>query len=601
MSFLTRALVVGLWTIAFGSKGLARNQTVVIRSDPSGAQLVITEISYQCTTPCDVPFPKEFFDPSGGDWLDSKRLGTSLTAVISMEGYVPQRIELTEGPRTWIAKDRVTFRKTYYFIKNTDFSVRLGRAPNALAHDAPVIAIPQPKSATDYFKGYEKYKQLGQTQQELESLERATELQPNEAEWQYALGNLELKQEGHDGYAQAEHAFERAVTARPGYFEAWVALGSVRVALGDYALAVSAFERAVVLNSSDTDVRILLGKCYGAMGDYPRAITCYRAALSLRPDYAEAKEDLDQAYLELGRSLYKGQRYTDALQALQQVTSNDQSAAAEADFFTGETYRSLEDYEKAQAAYQGVVSLLQATSPTGAEEYDWLGTALYELGDYQKAIGALETAVGSHPDPEDYSKLARALDVVGQYQDALDAAGKAISLRPFDVRAAAVECRAYVGLGKTSEAIITCQQALQWGPGDAECLYYLALAWEQSKNTAKATAAYQASIAQQDSRRLLDGYNYFLRGNAQFNFGEDYATAAVRPSWIRRAIEDYEKAVRLQPYFGTAMFNLGVAYVAEGRAQDAQEEYRILRVKDPERAGKLLKLLENSHAGSKAP
>ena len=107
---------------------ISKNE-ILILTNPGGASVrLVSGHSYpQCTaTPCKWAFDSAFFERSGGNFVDSKRLIRQVVAQITKEGYKSESIVLTSGPRTWEASiPGGRFRQIYYFFEKREFFVTL--------------------------------------------------------------------------------------------------------------------------------------------------------------------------------------------------------------------------------------------------------------------------------------------------------------------------------------------------------------------------------------------------------------------------------------------------------------------------------------------
>lgn len=113
---------------------------IVIVSNPGDATLVVqgeAEDRVCSKSPCKFHFDDAFFNASGGNFIDSKRLLHPLVAKVSREGYFPIEVTLTKGPKTFRAS--VPGRKItqdYYYLSQTRFEVTLKPARVGVGADA---------------------------------------------------------------------------------------------------------------------------------------------------------------------------------------------------------------------------------------------------------------------------------------------------------------------------------------------------------------------------------------------------------------------------------------------------------------------------------
>ncbi|HKW56829.1 MAG TPA: trypsin-like peptidase domain-containing protein [Candidatus Acidoferrum sp.] len=99
----------------------AAADTLRITSMPSGAEVEIAGAA-QGTTPFEKNFPSGYFHRPRTAL--SSRLEHPLVARITLEGYVPQEIKLTEGPLNWISFNGRNHGE-YWLFKSAHFEVEL--------------------------------------------------------------------------------------------------------------------------------------------------------------------------------------------------------------------------------------------------------------------------------------------------------------------------------------------------------------------------------------------------------------------------------------------------------------------------------------------
>jgi tetratricopeptide (TPR) repeat protein len=90
----------------------------------------------------------------------------------------------------------------------------------------------------------------------------------------------------------------------------------------DWATAITAFRRAVHLRPDFADAWNELGYALRNQGRYADSLDAYDRALALRPDFPEALEYLGEAYVQLGR-------LDDARRVLDRLRPLDRGRAAE--------------------------------------------------------------------------------------------------------------------------------------------------------------------------------------------------------------------------------------------------------------------------------
>ena len=167
-------------------------------------------------------------------------------------------------------------------------------------------------------------RQLGQTEQALQVLERAVARQPAVPMAFHELGVLLFSQRR---LAEAQAVLERALEIAPAMPELSVVLGGVFLDRLDRANAKLAFARVLASAPGHPGALYGLGTALMEGGEFAAAADRFRQALARDPGYAQARLSLGTCLLELGRwdeaieclrAVVKAapQLYTKALQTL---------------------------------------------------------------------------------------------------------------------------------------------------------------------------------------------------------------------------------------------------------------------------------------------
>lgn len=170
--------------------------------------------------------------------------------------------------------------------------------------------------------------------------------------------------------------------------------------------AVTELRKVAELAPNDYRPHRLMGLIHKDNEQFSEAVQDYRTTLRIAPDQPTREEVL----LELGQSLVKLHRYSEALEFLNQAKMNADVAAVKAACEV-----SLGRKENARrAALEGI-----KLSPDHLDSLTWLGTLAFEAGDLKNSATYLEKAVKSHP--TDFSaqfKLARVYQRLGRVAEA---------------------------------------------------------------------------------------------------------------------------------------------------------------------------------------
>jgi len=131
-----------------------------------------------------------------------------------------------------------------------------------------------------------------------EFLESTGDFKASAAEWQQACGlspgnPFAFFQAGRllarmSQAAPAETALLKAVSLHPRYFEAWLELGKLSFAEGEYELALKNYGHARQLQPGDPRVYFEMGRALSLLQHPSASIESFRRAIQLKPDYWEA-------------------------------------------------------------------------------------------------------------------------------------------------------------------------------------------------------------------------------------------------------------------------------------------------------------------------
>ena len=194
----------------------------------------------------------------------------------------------------------------------------------------------------------------------------------------------------------------------------------------------------------------LLGAANASLGRLAPAEKYYTEALRLRPDYAEAHNNL-------GLVLYQRGKLDEAVASCRKALELKPDYA-DAYNNLGNMLNDLGDYDEAVASYEKALAI----RPDYAEAHGNLGNALNNLGDSEAAIASFEKALKLNPSyAEAYSNMGAALNDLGRPHEAVASFEKALRIRPDFAAARNSLGAALKALGKFEEAIASYHEALR--------------------------------------------------------------------------------------------------------------------------------------------
>ena len=175
----------------------------------------------------------------------------------------------------------------------------------------------------------------------------------------------------------------------------------------DYAQAIALLDEKIAGKPpNSSDLNKLKGEIWLAAGDVARAQEVYQRVLAIR--------DMPWAQLGLGKTLYLGKRYEEALNVFQTLIENHGQYAAAFDWMA-KTYKCLDQMDAAQKALQRAAEI----SPKAVRRQQMLGEIALHNQDTKTAEAAFTNAVrhGRHSvykNPSNYANLAKVSAVTKQ-------------------------------------------------------------------------------------------------------------------------------------------------------------------------------------------
>ena len=191
--------------------------------------------------------------------------------------------------------------------------------------------------------------------------------------------------------------------------------------------AIEAYNKALAIKPDYADAYNNMGITLKEQGKLEEAIEAYNKALAIKPDYAEA-------YNNMGNALQEQGKLEEAIEAYNKALSLKPDYA-DAYYNMGNALKEQGKLEEAIEAYNKALAI----KPDYAEAYNNMGTALQEQGKLEEAIEAYNKALAIKPDHaeviENSQSLAvQFLPIIANYRYDFDTSGaqanSEIALRP---------------------------------------------------------------------------------------------------------------------------------------------------------------------------
>lgn len=238
--------------------------------------------------------------------------------------------------------------------------------------------------------------------------------------------------------------------------------------------------------------------------------------------------------------------------------------------YFGQIYGKLGLHKKAIEAYANLFRL----EPDNIRAHVNSAVSYGKIGDYHKAIVHYNTALGF--DNDHFGAilgLAISFAKIGNYIKAIEYYNQAINIQPDNASTHNYIGKALAAIGHKEEAEVHFKKAISIYPSYAEAFYNLAILYDESEKHELALTFY---------RKAID-FNMHECEKAYCNMG---ISLSVTENYSR-AIQTFKTAIKINPEFVEAHYNLGIAYTLNNDKELALNEYRFLNRIDKERAGRL--------------
>ncbi|TNE74400.1 tetratricopeptide repeat protein [bacterium] len=327
-----------------------------------------------------------------------------------------------------------------------------------------------------------------------------------------------------------------------------------------YEWAISAFEFneftetiEILLSVIRSDMELkqegklfsLLGEAYFANNEYTRAMQAFEEAeksVDVDPD-VKVQASFQKAWL-----LYRNQAYKQAQPLFEQIVKShpNSKVAAEALFWSADSYYSYEDYGPAGAQFAQFVELYPTHKLVGAAKYS-LGWCRFKMGEYRESVEPFENFLQNYQPPP-------------------------IALFPYDIDTKLRLGDAHYALREYDTAIDYYQKTIGADPGGDYAIFQIANSYYRSDRTYEAVTNFRKMLRIYPFSRLREqaqyniGYVYFLMGN--------YDQAIVE---FNTVINKYPGT----PWAARAQYNIGDAFYNAGKYNDAINAYKLVLQNHP--------------------
>ncbi len=278
------------------------------------------------------------------------------------------------------------------------------------------------------------------------------------AEIAYASGKQFLTA---GNYTEAIANFEKAVSVKPTYLEAWSDLGRTYTARKDYEKGIAAYKKALELSPENGALISSIGYNYLNLEDYDNAETYY--LMLVEKDTLNYSGNVNLAFIAQRRDDSRGAitHYERALKS----NPNDATTLGT----LASLYGKLGDKEK---KYEYLHMAIEA-APENHQFKKQLAKAYFNEKDYENAIPIYEALVMEFPDDANYhQRLGFALSQTERKDEAPAELEKAVELNGGDAFTYAILAKIYNENAMYAKAAASAKAGLALNDGETAFLTY---------------------------------------------------------------------------------------------------------------------------------
>lgn len=406
-----------------------------------------------------------------------------------------------------------------------------------------------------------QYEQMRSFDLAAETLSRALELQPENAEIKRAYAqNLLLS----DKFDEALKIYTEIAKDDQKDWQSQLRISQIYLQKKDYANAREAAQKARAIEPRNLEVQYHEVSILEAEGKTPEAIAALKELLTstAKRSYSSGEKGNRALLLErLGRMQRGAEQYADAVATFRQIADLDPALAARGLAQVADTYRIAKDYTKA-------LEEADAASKKYPEDRVLLSvraSLLAELGKTDEAAATVRKLLdGKEGDRETYITLAQIYEKgknYGEMSKALDAADKLSEDKEDKASVAFMRGAMYEKMKKYDQAETEFRKVLEQEPKNAAALNYLGymLADRNVRVNEALKMIQQAVDLEPKNPAYLDslGWAYYRLGDLPK--AEEY---------LRRAVEGFSKDPTVHDH-------LADVYAKQGNLKDAITHWQL--------------------------
>jgi tetratricopeptide (TPR) repeat protein len=421
-----------------------------------------------------------------------------------------------------------------------------GVSDQAIGYLQRIIAL-RPQEGHAYFSLGMVYAGLKRYEEAQQIIRRGIESAPSSGQAGYLyLGRVLIDQKA---WGPAAQAYREAITANPGFEQAYLGLGSALEAQGETAQAVGIYQTVLrEVNRGNREVRQRLVRLLLKEKAYDQALAFLRDVVAEFPDDVEAQLRIGLIYGEL-------KDYPKAIEQIKQVLSSRPKELRVRDHLAY-LYEEMKDYEQAIREYQTIIQVDDQYS----DAYLHLGYLLYRLKRGDEALPYFRRVVALNPRmTEAVLMLGLTLLQVTRYEDAIEAFKDGLGKNPDSPDLHFNLGTAYDKMGRLDELIVEMEEAIRLDPKHADALNYLGYTYaERDMRLGDAVVLIQKAL------EIKPRNGYYL---------DSLAWAYYKLGRYQEALVEMKRAVEVVPDDPIFFEHLGDIFLTHNLLSDAREAW----------------------------
>ncbi len=412
----------------------------------------------------------------------------------------------------------------------------------------------------------EIYKNLGLCEINLDNpqgaadaFSKAVEINPLDASSLFYLASAKAR------LGQKEDAvkyFEKVVTLRPDYIDAYKNLAMIYIEFTQIDNAIELIKKAINNPNIESDYSLyyMIATCYMLKKDYQNSLENLKKALEFNPEHIPVINSIGSCYMNM-------KQFDKALEALNKAYELDEKNSLTS-YNIGVCYQSLGDFQTALKYFQNSYQLEPSITMLSS-----LANCALKAKEYELALNLYKNLVMTYPNNTQYRLCyIETLENTQNYQEALENTRMLLSVDEKNVFLQKKKGTYLRKLGLYEESIATFNTLINRGKIDVEVYYNLAFCYTEQGDFDNAKEMFKKCI-------ILEPNNPYAH--------KDLGVLYLKMNCYEWAVDEMEEAIKLDNTVGEFHYSLGVAYMMLSKIDEAETSLKKAIECEPDNADAL--------------